>query len=62
MAERGRYTPVEILQRIARLAKEKKSKAEISRACDVSPNTVEKYLPATYAKHPRGRPSAAGGS
>jgi hypothetical protein len=57
MATSGRYTPVEILKKIARLAKEKKSQLEIARQCDVCRKTVGKYFPPGVARLRRGRPS-----
>lgn len=56
MAERGRYTPAEILQRIAELARLKKPQGEIGKACGVSRETVRKYYPSDAERLPRGRP------
>lgn len=62
MAERGRYTPVEILKRIAVLARLRRPQAEIARECGVSRNTVRKYTPADVEPNPPGRPAQFVGS
>lgn len=59
MADRGRYTPVEILKRIAELARLKKSEETIARACGVSRTTVRKYRPPNTEPNPPGRPPTA---
>ena len=59
MADRGRYTPAEILKRIAELARLKKSEEAIARACGVSRPTVRKYRPADAEPNPPGRPPVA---
>lgn len=56
MAERGKYTPVEILKRIAELARLKKKQGEIGKQCGVSRETVRKYFPSDVEPLPRGRP------
>lgn len=56
MANRGRYTPVETLQRIAELARLKKSQGEIASQCGVSRPTVRKYFPPDVDPLPAHRP------
>lgn len=60
MAQQGRYTPVEALKRLAKLANEGRSQTEIARLCDLDDETVRKYLPPDYRRWPRGRPKGGG--
>ena len=57
MGVRGRYTPVDILKRIEKLARLRKSEVEIAKLCGVSRPTVRKYRPADVEANSPGRPA-----